>query len=64
MDIAIQIIMAGLQAIAAVAPSVAAAITGGQSVDEASKAAHEAHRALLERSAPWAADVAARKERG
>lgn len=67
METAIRIIEASLTALAAAAPTIASAITGGQSVDEAIAAARAAARALPVRTGPegtWTADLERRKRGG
>lgn len=63
----VQAVTSGLAALGTVAPSVAAAITGGQSVEGAIAAANAAAEALPVRegtSGTWAHDLARRKGDG
>lgn len=64
MSVALDIVFAGLKVIEAVAPSVALAITGGQSVDDAAKAAREAWAKLPKRGEAWERDLEDRKKSG
>lgn len=59
-------VASGLAALGTLAPAVAAAFTGGQSVEDATKAALEAAKALpvREDTGTWDADLEARKKRG
>lgn len=58
MEAAIEIIGAALRALASIAPAVAAAITGGQSVDEALEAAYNAAHDVPVTKERWSRDDA------
>lgn len=68
MELLVAGVMALLKVIEVAAPSVAAAITGGQSVDEAAANARKAQEALPDRergdAGTWDRDLDERKKRG
>ena len=64
MELAITIISVALKALEVFGPDIVAAITGGQTADEAIAAAHAAAAKVPKRVEQGAADLAARKARG
>lgn len=66
MELALKIVEGALVALAAVAPTVAEAITGGQTVEESIEAARKAAKAVpvSEDNGEWDDDLKARLERG